>query len=317
MREIPDGYSDAIARARTGEASTIPDAETPFGEVKVDFYADARVVSEAVLGVLKSFETITNPHGLVNKEGEPDMGWMYEEDPWEGLEHALYNTISVAFGRVQPPLAACPYHFMLAEKMHQSNLRPKIDNVSGLETLRSTIAPGGLAAPALTVGLVRRMPAMRLVHGLDTPSAELARNSRGLLKAPLAHAQQHAKAFMFTLVNGSSKSNFTFSREKFLPIDVIRENTKATITRGGREKIEWSKPTSEFVLRGGVTVPSRVKGSSKVREGDHMQFYPIGTKLGDIVVDEPVFGCPGDMMAYWIYDKTINIAEAENLWFQD
>lgn len=164
------------------------------------------------------------------------------------------------------------------------------------------------------MNLLKRMTAMRSINEANSGVEELARSSKyPLLREPLAHPQQHAKAFVFTLVDGISGTDFGFDRDEFMPDDVIQSYTHLTSNQQSNEAIGWSKPTEDFTIRASVKVADRLRGS-EVEDGDHITTYPIGTRLGDIVVTEPTVGCPGSQMAYQLWDRSIEIATAENLW---
>lgn len=204
---------------------------------------------------------------------------------------------------------------MLDQKLRRGRKLEPIDhNERGLDTLREVSVPGGLAAPALVINLLRRIPAMARVHQATDSHEELANRSRGLLRDPLAHPQQHARAFMYCLTGEAEGDGFSFDRDQFLPDELIAKYIRLTTDRRGDERFDWSMPTSEFVVRAALDITSRTKGSEHDHTGDHITSYPAGIKLGDIAIDEETIGCPGSPVAYYLWSKGIHVVMAENLW---
>jgi hypothetical protein len=63
-----------------------------------------------------------------------------------------------------------------------------------------------------------------------------------------------------------------------------------------------------------VTVADRTRGSETDHDGDHWATYPVGTKLKDIEVNEPLIGCPGDRLARAMWDRVVDVVVGEELW---
>lgn len=104
---------------------------------------------------------------------------------------------------------------------------------------------------------------------------------------------------------------------RFLGDDLALEYTKVEFGPNGSERLAWAMPTEEFRLRQEVDVKSRVLGSELRQYGLHETLYPIGTKLKDIEFDEPTIGCPGNQLAYAMWDRTIDVMVGERLWEQE
>lgn len=308
-------FGHVLAARKQGIASDA-DESTPFADLKPEYYADAKLLSGAVLEVFEGYRDTHPPYGLVDARGNT----VTEIQPtrrfgrWMGLEVVFNSTMRAAFNEADSPVPSCPYHEVIGRKLGRAMLDPKDDNRQGIDTLREVSAPGGLAAAALVVNLLKRMPAMKDIHGATEEVSALAVNSkRTLLSKPLSHPQQHAKAFVFTLVDGMMGTDITFDRDLFLPDGLIRAYTNLQSNRMINEAIGWSTSTEDFRLRANVRVANRLLGP-EFEDGEHQITYPIGTRLGDIQVSEPTIGCPGSQMAYTLWDRAIEVATAEELW---
>ncbi|MGB4758711.1 MAG: hypothetical protein WBP26_01515 [Candidatus Saccharimonadales bacterium] len=308
-------YGQTMRALRTGGPSEAH-GDMAFDEVKPHFYASSRVLIEDVRNTYAGYRTDDNPLGLVDRRGNPfgDLGQPGTNSSWLQLERAMSWTAYAAFEQTRPQLTGCPYHAALGN-LGGVTLRPVDGNARGLDTLREVSVPGGMLAPALLVNLLRRMPAMAAIHGADATPEDLARNSAtSLLKEPLRHPQQWARAFNFTLIGDTQPEDLSYSRKKFFPDDLIASYTKHTVNAAGKEQITWAKPTEDFTLRANVRVSSRVLGSEVDMTSDHVVTYPIGTRLGDIKTDEPTIGCPGNLLAYDMWTQAINTIVAKNFW---
>jgi hypothetical protein len=308
-------YGQAIRDLRNGTpGSAYPDM--PFDEIKPHFYAASRVLIEDVREAYASFRTSDNPLGLVNRDGTPfgDLGEPGTSSAWLRLERAMSSTAYAAFNEAQPKLSGCPHHGAL-KNLAGVALQAIDNNERGLDRLREVSVPGATFAPALLVNLLRRLPAMAAIHGVSTQTEDLARTSAtSLLKEPLRHPQQWARAFNFTLIGGTQESDLSYERKSFFPDDLISKYTKHTVNAAGKEQITWAKPTEDFTLRANVHVANRVLGSEMDMTGNHIMVYPIGTRLGDIKTDEPTIGCPGNLLAYDMWNQAIDTIVAKGFW---
>lgn len=313
--EAMAAYGQAIRTLRAGGPSEAH-GEMAFDEVKPHFYASSRVLIEDVRNTYASYRTDDNPLGLVDRRGNPfgDLGEPGADFSWLRLEQAMSWTAYAAFDQTQPQISGCPYHAALGN-LGGINLQPVDNNEQGLDKLREVSLPGGMFAPALLVNLLRRMPAMAAIHGANSTPEDLARNSAtSLLKEPMRHPQQWARAFSFTLIGDTQPEDLSYDRKKFFPDDLIASYTKRTVNAAGKEQITWAKPTEDFTLRANVRVASRVLGSETDLEGNHTITYPIGTRLGDIKTDEPTIGCPGNLLAYDMWAQAIDTIVAKSFW---
>ncbi len=229
------------------------------------------------------------------------------------LTYALKFSGRAAMDRAVAPIESCPYHEVLASKLGGTAvaLTPQDNNERGIDTLRSVATPAAeLNAPVFTA-LVRRLPAIQRLHGSSTNPASFARNSVGLLDEPLNHPQQWAKAFAYSL--GSLDE--IISGDGFLDDEVAREFTRVVQRPHHGEALEWAQPTENLTLRQAVDVPSRVLDSElSPITSSSVTMYPVGTRLGDIRVDEPTIGCPGNQLAYTMWNRAIDVAAGEGLW---
>lgn len=295
-REGRRQYGEALAARRRGELSTA-DADTPFTGVKHDFYADSNLLIRDVT------QAFADQRVAVGEVSNPDSSWY-------SLETSLMMAVRRAFVAAGTfgTVRECPYHPVIEERLGSLSLPPVDHNEFGFDTLCAASLPGGITAPALIVNLVKRLRQMKAQHELSGGVEQLARSSaKPLLAQPLAHPQQHAKAFMYTLAEGVNGDEGFLDRDTFLPDWLIDRYTQATETIDGKPAIGWSMPTEDFVLRTAVTVADRTRGS-EMQPGDHQIHYPVGTRLGDIVVTEPTIGCPGSQLAYAMWERTIDVA---------
>lgn len=217
----------------------------------------------------------------------------------------------MAVDRANPGVSACPYHEAIATKLGSTAipLAPLDGNTRGLDTLRGVVEPGAVFASTLTTSLIRRLPALQALHGDRSDQVEFAHNSVSLLREPLRHPQQMAAAFVMSLATFR-----TLGSSMFLEDERALAYTKVEADPFGGNRLAWSIPTEDFTLLYPVSVPSRTLGSERDRKGDHVREYPIGTRIGDIEVDEPTLGCPGNQFATALWHRTVDIAAQENLW---
>lgn len=289
-------FGQALAARRRGELSAA-DSNTPYERVKPDFYADSNLL----------IRDVTMAFGEQRVSAGDKVG---VAGSWDTLETSLMMAVKRAFVAAGTfgTVRECPYHQVLGERLGGMSLPPVDRDVFGYDTLCAVSLPGGVSAPALIVNLVRRMQQMRAQHEVGVGVEQLARASSGpLLAQPLAHPQQHAKAFMFTLAEGVNGSESFLDRDTFMPEWLIEKYTCAMETVDGRAAIGWAISTEDFVLRTAVTVADRTKGS-EMQPGEHQTVYPAGTRLGDIAVTEPTIGCPGSKLAYAMWERTIDVA---------
>ena len=305
-------YGEALKARRAGIASDLG-ANATLEEVKPDFYADARVLSEDALHVFEGLKEQYPPYGLVDRTGQPLQNLRSTAQPWRQLYGTLRATGHHVFEQATPSIISCPYHQVLADKLGSTNplLTPFDNDERGLDTLRNVVTPGGELNASLFTSLIRRMPALQQLHGSDLDPEIFARNSRSLLREPLAHPQQRAAAFVYSL-----GSLFELLTDDFLTDDLARTYTKVERMTDGQERLAWAIPTEEFTTRFEVQVADRTRGSETDRDGDHWTLYPVGTKLKDIEVTEPMIGCPGDQLARAMWDRVIDVAVGEALWDQ-
>lgn len=310
MSESKSQYLDALRRRRQGITSALG-AEATFDTLKPEFYADARVFSEDALKTFEGFEATHPPYGLVDYKGNPITHLRHEyRNPWVVLNYALKSTAHVALEKTKPPIDHCPYHEVLSAKLGGTypQLNPYDNNERGLDAFRAVITPGGELNSPLFVSLVRRMPALQTLHGSTSSNEEFARRSVAILREPLTHPQQWAKAFVYSLGRLT-----TILTERFLDDELALQYTKIEETPEG-DRLNWAIPTADFTIKQDVDVVSRVLGSELDRTGEHITIYPVGTRLGDIEVDEPTFGCPGNLLAVAMWQRTIDVVVGERLW---
>jgi len=314
MKAGLESYQAVVQARRQGLPPQV-DEHSTLPEIKPEFYFDGRSIIRDVLGTLVAYRSQHPPYGLVDYRGNTLHSIDPARQPWKVLEEAMSDTVSLAFDETVPSLQACPYHVAFKNTTGYS-VRPVDHNEYGLDDLRELTVPGGRLAPTLIVNLMRRMPAMARLNGSSASIVDLARNSeRSLLTEPLGHPQQHARAFMFTLGDGSNGTDFRLDRSRFMPDEVINKYTRLDTGPDGAQRIEWALSTEDFILRASVRVPDRTQASTfSPRLGDAATIYPIGTRLGDIAVTEPTIGCPGNQMAYYMWQQAAEVASAENLW---
>lgn len=156
---------------------------------------------------------------------------------------------------------------------------------------------------------------MATLTGATSDTASLAKASaRQLLQEPLNHPQQYAKPFIFCLADGYRGTDIAFQRDSFMPDTLIADSVQLDSMAEGQEILGWSKPTLDFILRAQVSVVNRLEGSERDTSGDHVSVYPAGTRLGDIRVDEPTIGCPGNQMAYEMWGQAVDTIVGMRLW---
>jgi hypothetical protein len=310
MSEAKMQYTEALKDRRAGIASSLGSSAT-FEEAKPDFYADARILSEDALEVFEDLKGQYPPYGLVDYVGNPLQNLKSATQPWHRLYSALGSTGHHIFEKAVPSVASCPYHQVLADRLGPTvpPLTPFDNNQRGLDTLRNVVTPGGVLNSPLFVSLIRRLPALQQLHGSLSDSETFARNSKSLLREPLAHPQQWATAFVYTL--GDLRDLLT---DNYLNNGLARVYSKVEQTSDGQERLAWAIPTEEFTIHREVTVADRTRGSETDHDGDHWATYPVGTKLKDIEVNEPLIGCPGDRLARAMWDRVVDVVVGEELW---
>lgn len=304
-------YGEQLRLRKRGVAGSLS-PEASLIDAKPHFYADARLLTDEVRKVHSKFRTSAPPYGLVDHLGHPID--TITKGSWTGLEQMLAATAQHAFEVVTPPQTGCPYHETL-RNLGSIPLRPVNPSSPDKEHLRSLVFPGAMFAPATIVNILKRMPTIARLNRATVDSETLARNSaHTLLHEPLHHPQQLAKAFTFTLADGAGGTDGALNRNMFMPEDVITAYTELGENAVGHEAIVWSKPTEDFTLRANVRVANRLAGSERDQSGEHITMYPIGTRLGDIVLDEPTIGCPGSLFAYDMWEQAIDVIVGEGFW---
>lgn len=308
MHSPTEQYREALRDRRQGIMSHF-DGTATWPETKADFYADSRVLSEDALIAFEAFKEQYPPYGLVTHKGESYTG--DGDHPWRQLVSALRATGRLAVEKALPSLTSCPYHALLEEKLGTlpPALTPFDNNEHGLDTLRNVVAPGAILNGSLFASLVLRMPGLQKLHGSKVANEEFARNSVTLLREPLAHPQQHAEAFVYSL--GSLGE---FLTANFLGDELAQAYTKIEETPSQSERLAWAIPTHDFTLRQDAWVQDRTQGSERDTSDAHRTRYPIGTHLRDIAVTEPTFGCPGNKLANAMWQRTIDVAVGQELW---
>lgn len=192
MSEAVDRYKQALKNRRNGIMSELG-PEATFAEIKSEFYADSRVLSEDALKVFNGLPDAHPPYGLVGYTGT-DYPLKTSREPWQQISRALQASGHTAFEQATPSITACPYHETLARKLGNTitTLAPFDNNELGLDTLRAVATPGAELNAPLFVSLARRVPAIQRLHGSNGDSEAFARNSVSLLREPLGHPQQWA-----------------------------------------------------------------------------------------------------------------------------
>ncbi len=311
-------FGEALAARRAGVPSQLG-ADASFPDVKPDFYADAYGLVDEAVDKWRELQVSHAPYGLVGRHGLPvervRQPRQSARDRWVGLERALAGTVALVFDEVSPKLEACPYAPVLRDRVGTlGRLAPYDHDERGIDTLRARTYPGGVLAPALIVGLMRRMHAMKRVHAAKSTHYALAEaSSRSLLDTPLRHPQQWAKAFMYTIGEGYGGDDWMLNRDTFLNDDRIKRYTRLHVDVSGVESIAWLGNHEDYTLTTPVTVADRTRGHEG-EPGDHQRLYPIGTRLGDIEVTEPTIKCPGFKLAYAMWGTALDVASKENLW---
>jgi hypothetical protein len=303
-------YRAALSDRRSGGVSELG-GDATWIDLKPDYYADARILSEDGAEVFEAMLETHAPYGLIGIKGEPLAREFsdFRTNKWRTLTLALRATGRYAMEQATPTLAACPYHDALEAKI--GGTKPPLTaydtNERGLDTLRDAVTPGAMLNAALFTSLIYRLPALQRLHGDTTDPAIFAHNSVSLLTEPLSHPQQHAAAFVLSL-----GSILEFNSPGFLNDELASRYTKVVATsKGGR--LAWAIPTEEFTTRQTVTVNSRVRGSERYVDQSVLVEYPTGTRLADIAVDEPTIGCPGNKLAIAMWHRVIDIAVAEGM----
>lgn len=301
-------YQHALRDRRQGIMSSLDESAT-WPDAKADFYADSRILSEDALAAFDTFTESLPPYGLMNPDGSPYTG--SEARPLRTLAWALRATGRAAVEQATPSITACPYHQILETKL--GTIPPPLEaydnNEHGLDTLRNVVAPGAMLNASLFVSLVARMPGLQRLHVSTSDSEAFARSSVALLREPLAHPQQHAEAFVYSLGDLSE-----FMTSNFLGDELASRVTKVETTHDGQERLAWAIPTEDLVLRQKVRVLDRVAGSENIRSDEHRTLYEVGTRLGDIAINEPTFGCPGNKLAFAMWQRTVDAVIGEGLW---
>ena len=312
MSEAIDQYKNALKARRAGVASELG-AEATLLEIKGDYYADARMLSEDALLVFEDIKSEFPPYGLMGMSGEPLTDLQDSSRPWYDLTRALSATGQLVFDRAIPSIVQCPYHQVLTDTVGKTYppLSPMDNDERGLDTFRNAVTPAAkLNAPFFT-SIIRRMPALQELHGSHTDPELFARNSISLLREPLSHPQQWAAAFVYSL--GALQELLT---DEFLGNNIALTYTKLEKLPDGTERLAWAIPTEDFTTRFEIRVADRTRGSEIQQKADHVTVYPVGTRLKDIKVDEPVIGCPGDQLARANWNRTIDVVVGEGLWRQ-
>lgn len=311
-----EAYRDALQIRRQGGDLAVVSLEWP--SIKPLFYADSRILSEGALKVFDQLEETHPPFGLVDEEGESITDLFAETNltpfygPWSNLNTALRTTGRYVMETALPGIESCPYAGVLQEKLQPTrpDLKPFDHDERGLDTLRSVATPGAMLNASLFTSLIRVMPRLARLHGETRSNQEqFAINSVHLLNEPLSHPQQRAAAFVFCL--GSLGE---LLKSGFLPDELAQEYTKIEPSNKGGNRLAWAIPTQDFRLRAPVTVTSRVESSERNTDTSLRASYPIGTRLGDIAVDEPTIGCPGNRLAHAVWQRTVKVVVNQSLW---
>jgi hypothetical protein len=315
--EARHSYQQALRARHMGKTCELDGADE-FLVSKPVFYADSRLLIDDVRRTYKHSRDKHPPYGLINRAGNTVESFGLRAggaSSWLRLESSLVATAEAAFNQTVSTVNACPYHETL-RNLGSASLAPIDHNRRGLDRLREVTFPGARLAPANIVNILRRMPAIARLNRATISIEELAHNSaRSLLSEPLRHPQQWAKAFTFCLGEGYEGSDLSLRRdESFMPDKLIALYTTLCLDPKGREYIRWSMPTADFVTRTEVRVANRLLGSEADLLGEHITSYPIGTRLGDIKVDEPTIGCPGSQMAYEMWAQTVDVIVGEGFW---
>lgn len=310
MSEARIQYVEALKARRAGVASELG-SDAMFLDVKPELYADARILSEDAHRVFEELKEQFPPYGLVDPTGTSLEGLKAAAMPWHQLNRALSDTGHYVFEQATPSVSSCPYHRVLASRLGSTRppLAPFDYDERGLDTLRNVVTPGGELNAPLFTSLIRRMPALQRLHGGTLDLEVFARNSQSLLREPLSHPQQWAKAFVYTL--GSLPELLT---DRFLNDNLARYYTKLEYSGSAKERLAWAIPTDEFATRFEVKVADRPRGSEATPIGDHWTTYPVGTQLKNIEINEPTIGCPGDKLARAMWERAIDVAVGEGLW---
>jgi hypothetical protein len=307
--QYQEQYRQALHNRAAGQVSSVGPNDL-FYAVKPEFYADSTLLIRDVRQKYKHVATDEDQYGLVGYRGvDPTNPF----SPWSQLERALKMTARAAFDETASPVRACPYVPAL-KNLGAIPLAPIDGNEQGLDRLREVSFPGANFAPALIVNILRKIPAIAAIHGATASPENVARASaRSLLDEPLHHPQQHAAAFVYCLTGSDTGGQMFFDRKLFLPAESIRSYTRLSVNSLGKQAVEWSKPTRDFTLQRPVTVANRLRGP-EFEGGDHTITYPAGTRLGNIMVNEPTIGCPGKRMAYDMWDQALDVIVGEKLW---
>lgn len=302
-------YRQALKDHRN-DIESILDPQALWADVKPEFYADARILSEDALAVFESLPDTHPPYGLASYKGEPITSSFMDSrhGPWHGLNTALRSTGWYVMQEARPTLSSCAYHEALQELGGvYPTLRPYDFNERGLDTLRDVVTPGAMLNASLFTSLIYRLPVIQRLHGNSTDTEAFARNSVSLLREPLAHPQQRAAAFVLSL--GSIRE---FHSPQFLNDDLALRYTKIE-TINDTDRLAWAIPTEEFTLRQDWGVQSRVLGSERDLDRSVSVEYPAGTRLSEITIDEPTIGCPGNKLASAMWQRAIGVVVAESL----
>lgn len=309
-KEAIEQYHSELRDRRMGIPSSV-NGEASFIEAKPPFYADARLLSESALEVFNKLPETHPPYGLAYPDGNPVKTLMDGESPWISLFYGLRSTGRFVMEEAIPGTTVCPYHEVLQAHLGSTvpELRPMDHNLYGLDTLRAVSTPGAELNASLFVSLIRRLPALRTLHGDSSDLEDFSRASVAILREPLAHPVARAAGFVYSL------GSITQLLQPSFFADELALNFTHVETVSGRNRLNWSKPTEDLTLLQGVYVSDRVNGS-ELDANDQKTYYPRGTRLGDIDVEsgEPTLGCPGNKLAFAMWDRLVDVALAESLW---
>lgn len=281
-----------------------------WSEVKAEFYKDAQDLGLEILKIIKN-DDIVIPEDNINAN---------RHRPFYALETTLKSTMMEAYGKAAlTGTDTCPYADILKEKLTRKKVAKNTNITDDRRVFLESAIPGGYEAPVLIANLIGRMKDASAVHGVDANPYELAKNSIGLIRQPLRHPQQWAKAFMFTLVDTdmilmNGKDVFTFRREDFLPNEILAEYTKISMSAFGPQ-LQWSIPIEDFTLKApSIVIHSRTSGTETDPNSSGTRVYEQGTRLGDISVDEKTLTCPGKPLANFLWKKGVELAQENKLW---
>lgn len=312
-------YREALRTRRAGRDLEVTATDWP--GVKPAFYADSRVLSENALRVFEDLEETHRPFGLVDTQGNSvqDLfadSWLYKKyGAWANLNSALRSTGRYVMEKALPGIKSCPYSRVLQARLApiKPDLTPFDNDKRGLDTLRGVASPGAVLNASLFTSLIRVLPRLSRLHPrIGRDETQFASNSAALLNEPLSHPQQWAMPFVLTL--GTLDELLT---DRFLDDELAQRYTSVKASPRGGDRLAWAISTKDFCIKEEVEVVSRVHGSEVVsNDGSRREviLYPAGTRLGDIAIDEPVIGCPGNRLAHAMWQRIVRIAVEQCLW---